>query len=136
MRYVLVCLAGLAVMASAGCNRGLRTKRAVEEAIDAHLKQRSGLRMQSMTTEIVNVQFHGDTADADVRFSSKESAQTAVTVRYTLRQAGDHWVVESSSQQMGSGPGTNPHEMPAGAPSPPPPAPTTAPNQPAPEASH
>jgi hypothetical protein len=133
MRYLLVCLAGLAVIAAAGCNR-LRTKRAVEEAINAHLKQRSDLLMQNMTMDIMDVQFHGDTADADVRFQSKESAQMAVTIRYTLRHAGDHWVVTSSSQMSG-GPGSNPHQMPT-APSPPTPAPTTVPNQPAPEASH
>jgi len=124
MRYVMLCLAVVAAIVTAGCKR-LDTKAAVQEAIDAHLKQRADLMMSGMTTEVLNVQFHGDTADADVRFQSKQSAAMSVTIRYTLRKAGDHWEVASSSQAHG-GMGTNPHAMP----------PTSAPTSPEPEASH
>jgi len=114
-----------AVIVSAGCKH-LETKAAVQEAIDAHLKQRADLMMSGMTTEVLNVQFHGDTADADVRFQSKQSAAMAVTIRYTLRKTGDHWEVVSSSQAHGAM-GTNPHQMPPA---------SATPTPPAPEASH
>ena len=125
MRYVMLWLAVLAVVVTAGCKR-LETKAAIQEAIDAHLKQRADLMMSGMTTDVLNVQFHGDTADADVRFQSKQSAAMTVTIRYTLRKAGDHWEVVSSSQAHG-GMGTNPHPMPGA---------SATPTQAAPEASH
>jgi len=125
MRYVLLSLAFLAVGVSGGCKR-LDTKAAIQQAIDAHLKQRSDLMMSGMTTEILDVQFHGDTADADVKFQSKQSAAMSVNIRYTLRKAGDHWEVVSSSQAHGAM-GANPHAMP----------PTSGSSaQPAPEPSH
>jgi len=125
MRYVMLCLTGLAVIVTAGCKH-LETKAAVQEAIDAHLKQRADLMMSGMTTEVLDVQFHGNTADADVRFQSKQSAAMSVTIRYTLRKASDHWEVVSSSQAHG-GTGTNPHAIPGA---------SATPTQPAPEASH
>ncbi|MGO9271625.1 MAG: hypothetical protein ACLQOO_15405 [Terriglobia bacterium] len=125
MRNVMLCLAVVAVIVTAGCKR-LETKAAIQEAIDAHLKQRADLMMSGMTSDVLDVQFHGDTADADVRFQSKQSAAMTVTIRYTLRKAGDHWEVVSSSQAHG-GMGTNPHAMPPA---------SATPTQPAPEASH
>jgi len=125
MRCVMLWLTVFAVIVSAGCKH-LETKAAVQEAIDAHLKQRADLMMSGMTTEVLNVQFHGDTADADVRFQSKQSAAMAVTIRYTLRKTGDHWEVVSSSQAHGAM-GTNPHQMPPA---------SATPTPPAPEASH
>ena len=125
MRYVMLCLAILSVIVTAACKR-LETKASIQEAIDAHLKQRADLMMSGMTTDVLDVHFHGDTADADVRFQSKQSAATSVTIRYTLRKAGDHWEVVSSSQAHGSM-GTNPHEMPPA---------SATPTQPAPQASH
>jgi len=125
MRTMTLCLALLAVVVSAGCKK-LDTKGAIQEAIDAHLKQRSDLMMSGMTTEVLDVQFHGDTADADVRFASKQSTSMAVTIRYQLRRAGDHWEVVSSSQAHG-GMGKNPHAMPPS---------TATPTEPAPQPNH
>jgi hypothetical protein len=125
VRYVILGLSVLAVIVAAGCKH-LETKAAVKEAIDAHLKQRADLMMSGMTTEVLNVQFHGDTADADIRFQSKQSAAMSVTIRYTLRKANDHWEVVSSSRAHGAM-GTNPHAIPGT---------SATPTKPAPEASH
>src|SRR3989475_5789081 len=49
------------------------------------------------------VKFHGDTAEAEVKFESKESPDLAVKVHYVLQKSGDHWVVRSSSPAGGMG---------------------------------
>jgi hypothetical protein len=125
VRYATLWLAVLVVVVTVGCKR-LDTKAAIQEAIDTHLRQRADLMMSGMTRDVLDVQFHGDTADADVRFQSKQAAAMTVTIRYTLRKAGDHWEVVSSSQAHSSL-GTNPHEMPGTA---------ATPTPPTPEASH
>jgi hypothetical protein len=96
-----------------GCNRG-NSKAAIQAAIDAHLKQRPGLTLSNMTTEIQEVKFDGDKATAEATFQSKQVPDLKVEVRYVLRREGDHWEVESSTPV--SGMGTSPHSG-AGAPS-------------------
>ncbi|MGH9453579.1 MAG: hypothetical protein ACRD2O_06370, partial [Terriglobia bacterium] len=81
---VLVGAAGLLIASSLGCNffRGAHSKRAVEDAIQAHLKQNSRLSLGNFTTTVEDVKFNGDTAQARVKFQSKESANLAVEVGY------------------------------------------------------
>jgi hypothetical protein len=110
-RAVLACLAGLALL-SGGCNR-MNSKSAIQAAIEAHLKQRPGLALSNMTTDVQEVKFDGDKAAAQVTFQSKENPELKVEVRYVLRRDGDHWAVESSTPVGGMG--TNPHSG-AGAP--------------------
>src|SRR5215471_19147904 len=96
MRRVVVCLLGVAIVGAAECNR-LKSKSAVQAAIEHHLKDRPGLLMQNMTMQVQDVKFMGDQAEARVKFQSKEMAQSFVEIRYALRRSGDHWEVESSS---------------------------------------
>ena len=95
---------GLVIFLSACGNRGLHSERAVREAIEAHLKSRSDLMMTKMTLEVESVKFAGDSAQADVKYRSKDNADLAVSVHYSLRLAGDHWEVVSSSSANGTAP--------------------------------
>lgn len=107
------------VVAACGRREGLRSRQAVQAAIEEHLKQNRQLQLNNMTTEIENVKLQGDTAQAWVKYRSKQSPQLAVQMRYSLRKAGGRWEVTSSSPAGGMG--RNPHEgtdraMPAPAP--------------------
>ncbi len=104
----------------------------VRAAVESHLKSKGNLALNNMDMQIQNVKVNGDTADAQVKFTSKQNPQLAVNVLYSLRRAGDHWEVTSSTpmggdshQSMGS-PGEG-HGAPAGA---------ATPQPPQPEASH
>ena len=136
MRFALVCLAGLAI-GLGGCDR-THSKAAIQEAIEAHLKQAPGLTLSNMTTEVQEVKFDRDQATAEVAFQSKQVPELKVEVRYVLRRQGNAWVVESSTPM--SGQGASPHG-PAGHPG----AggtmddqsvPATPPAEPPPQASH
>jgi hypothetical protein len=120
MRNALVCAILLTMTTSASCNRGINSRSAVEKAIEAHLERNSSLALNAFTTEISDVKFEGDNAEAVVKFESKQTPHMSVQLRYTLRKEGDHWVVQSSSG-MGGNPhgggmpqsqdqGANPHE--------------------------
>jgi len=111
-RLVRAGLAGLTLL-SGGCNR-MNSKSAIQTAIEAHLKQRPGLALSNMTTDVQDVKFDGDNATAQVTFQSKQAPELKVEVRYVLLREGDHWVVESSTPVGGMG--TNPHSA-GGAPS-------------------
>ena len=120
MRNALGSAIVLAMTAATSCNRGINSRSAVERAIEAHLERNSSLALNAFTTEISDVRFEGDNAEAVVKFESKQAPHMSVQVRYTLRKEGDHWVVQSSSG-MGGNPhgggmpqsqsrGANPHE--------------------------
>jgi uncharacterized protein YhdP len=103
---------GLVVLVGAGftaCHRlgGVHSKAAVQEAIEEHLKQRSNVALQNMTVEVGEVTFHGDTAEAQVKFRVKQAPSLTVDMLYKLRRSGNGWQVESAS--TGSMPGMNPH---------------------------
>jgi hypothetical protein len=84
----------------------LKSKRAVRGAIEAHLRSNPHLSMQSFDTEIEDVTFKDDTADALAKFVAKEAPHNAVEVRYRLKRDGLHWKVVSSEpiggQEMGA----------------------------------
>ena len=108
MRVLAICLAA-SVLIWTGCRRAdnLHSKEAVKAAIDAHLQQRADVMHGSMTLEVQDVKFSGDTALAQATFRSKNSPQIAVGVNYTLRRAGDHWEVDRSTPAGGMG--ASPH---------------------------
>ena len=137
MRIIAVITVGLACVLC-GCSRfeGVNSKSAVQAAIEAHLKKRPGLALTNMNTQVQDVKFEGDKANAHVVFVSKNSPDLKVEVGYVLRREGDHWEVESSTPMGGSG--GNPH---GGMATPPPDGmpqavPATPSQAPAPQASH
>ena len=102
MRKLLICM--VAVMVSSGCGRwGSHSKGAVEQAVKDHLNQNNHLIANSFKTEVENVSFKDDTADALVKFVSKQSASIFVEVRYGLRLENGHWQVISSTPMSGQG---------------------------------
>jgi len=132
MRAVMMSLLVLGLAGSAACNRlsGVHSKAAVQEAIEEHLKQQPNVVFQNMTVEVGDVAFSGDTAEAQVKFRSKQAPNMAVGVQYKLRRSGNGWKVESTS--AASMPGTTPHGNAAG----PTPSPSTNPTDIGPQPSH
>ena len=114
MRALVLGLVVLSLACSAAWHRssGVNSRAAVQEAIEEHLRQRSNVVSQNMTMEVGDVTFNGDTAQAQVRFHSKQAPSLAVGVLYKLRRAGNGWQVESTSSA--TMPGTNPHGNAAG----------------------
>jgi uncharacterized protein YhdP len=132
MRALLMSLVVLGLAGSAACHRssGVNSKAAVQQAIEEHVKQRPNLASSNMTVEIGDVAFNGDTAQAQVKFRSKQAPSLAVGMLYKLRRAGNGWQVESTSTT--SMPGTTPHGNTAA----PTPSPTTNPTDIGPQPSH
>ncbi len=132
MRAVVMSLLVLELAGSAACNRlsGVHSKAAVQEAIEEHLKQQPNVVFQNMTVEVGEVTFSGDTAEAQVKFRSKQAPNMAVGVQYKLRRSGNGWKVESTS--TASMLGTTPHGNIAG----PTPSPSTNPTDMGPQPSH
>jgi hypothetical protein len=126
---------GLVVMAGAGfaaCHRlsGIHSKAAVQEAIEEHLRQQPNVVFQNMTVEVGDVTFDGDTAEAQVKFRSKQAPNLAVGVLYKLRRVGNGWRVETTSPA--TMPGATPHASTAS----PMPSPSTNPTDIAPQPCH
>jgi uncharacterized protein YhdP len=132
MRAVVMSLLVLGLAGSAACNRlsGVHSKTAVQEAIEEHLKQQPNVVFQNMTVEVGDVAFSGDTAEAQVKFRSKQAPNLAVGVQYKLRRSGNGWKVESTS--TASMLGTTPHGNTAA----PTPSPSKNPTDMGPQPSH
>ena len=132
MRAVVMSLVVLGLAGSVACHRlsGIHSKAAVQEAIEEHLKQQPNVVFQNMTVEVGDVTFNGDTAEAQVKFRSKQAPNLAVGMVYKLRRAGNGWQVESASSI--TMPGTTPH----GSTTAPAPPPSATPGGIAPQPSH
>ena len=132
MRAAVMSLVVLGLAGLAACHRlgGIHSKAAVQEAIEEHLKQQPNVFFQNMTVEVGDATFSGDTAEAQVKFRSKQAPNLAVGVVYKLRRAGNGWQVESASSI--TMPGTTPH----GGTTAPAPPPSATPGGIAPQPSH
>jgi hypothetical protein len=135
MRFLIAGVLGIALLSGA-CSKSGETpqEREVRAALESHLQKRGNLALNNMNMEIQSVKLNGDSADAQVRFQSKQKPDLAVGIHYVLRRAGDHWEVESSSPIAGMG--ADSHQS-TETPSTPGAAPNTSPPAGAkPEASH
>jgi hypothetical protein len=134
MRILMATVLGVALVGVA-CNRHSENtqEKEVRAALETHLQQKGNLAMNNMTMEIQSVKFNGDTADAQVRFQSKEKPELAVGIHYVLRRVDGKWQVESSNPI--SGMGGDSHQQ-AEMPNPHGAAPAGHPSAPQPEASH
>ena len=106
MRRLFVCLIALMVAAPLACRREDSTKEAVRAAIEAHLAQRQNLMVANLAMEIQEIKISGDTAEAEVKYRSKQASDLQVNVHYRLRKTEQGWKVESSSSP---GMGGSPH---------------------------
>jgi hypothetical protein len=137
MKFLIAVFVGSALLFSA-CNKdgGSAADKEVRAALNAHLQKKGNLALNNMNMDIQSVKVTGDTAEAQVRFQSKQKAELAVSIRYVLHRVGDHWEVQSSTPTGGMG--GDPHQSSgmagdAGSASPQAPSETDSPK---PEASH
>ncbi len=103
-KLTIIVIAGTFLLGACSMSGSLKSKRAVQGAIEAHLRGNKSLSMQNFQTEVEKVSFKDDTADALAKFVAKGSSQTVVEVRYQLKLEGNHWKVVSS-QPVGQGMG-------------------------------
>lgn len=96
MRKLSICVAVLGLIA---CHAA--QKKAVEQAIQDHLKANTRLVAGSYNTKVERVGFNGDTAEALVRFESRQSAKLFVEVDYGLQLENGRWEVVSSNSVGG-----------------------------------
>jgi hypothetical protein len=89
---------------------------AVQPVIKNHVRNLPQGVFNNMDLEVEEVKFHGDTAEAYVRFQSPNVTELVIRQRYVLRKSGDHWQVESRQPANGASKGL-PHTLPTGRPS-------------------
>jgi hypothetical protein len=76
---------------------------AIPPAIKNHMRNLPQGVFDNMDLEVEEVKFHGDTADAYVRFKSSNVTGLVIRQRYFLRKSGDLWEVESRQPANGAG---------------------------------
>jgi len=76
---------------------------AIPPAIKNHVRNLPQGVFNNMDLEVEEVKFHGEMADAYVRFKSPNVAGLVIRQRYVLRKSGDHWQVESRQPANGAG---------------------------------
>jgi hypothetical protein len=81
---------------------------AIPPAIKNHVRTLPQGVFNNMDLEVEDVKFHGETADAFVRFKSSNVTGLVIRQRYLLRKSGDNWEVESRHPANGAGE-TPPH---------------------------
>lgn len=86
------------VALAAGCARqpASTDKAEIQKAVEQYLSTRPGLSSSAMETEVKDVKFQGDRAEAEVFFRSKTNPQANMTMRYALKRSGNAWVVEGA----------------------------------------
>ena len=133
-KFSIAVIVGTFLLSACSMTGSLKSKEAVQGAIETHLKDNPRLSLKSFDTQIESVQFKDNTADALAKFVSKADPNSAVEVRYQLKLDGRLWKVVSSQPVGGQGMGSHagqPGSMPMGHP------PTSQDQKlPPPEASH
>jgi hypothetical protein len=106
-RFSVTIIVGTFLLAACSMSGSLKSKQAVQGAIEAHLKDNPHLSMQNFNTEIEQVTFQDDTAEAVAKFVAKTAPEHGVEVRYHLKRDGLHWKVVSSEPMGGQGMGSH-----------------------------
>ncbi|MGH9452830.1 MAG: hypothetical protein ACRD2O_02545 [Terriglobia bacterium] len=102
-RVLAPLFAALVVAAITTSCRNIKTQQAVQAAIETHLQQNSSISRSNFTTQVEKVDFKGNTANALVKFQSKQRPDLAVQVRYQLKRSRGQWIVMSSEPAGGQG---------------------------------
>ena len=100
---LIIAVVGTFLLSACSMAGSLKSKQAVKGAIETHLRGNSNLSLQNFNTEIEQVTFKDDTADALAKFVSKADERTSVEVRYKLKLEDRHWAVVSSAPAGGQG---------------------------------
>lgn len=99
----------LSVAVFASCAR-TNSKAAVEAAVQNHLHENAHLMLNSFTTQFESVAVKGDTANALVKYQSKQVPRLAVHVQYNLKLDHGRWqVISSSTDALDRTNPANPH---------------------------
>jgi len=104
-------VAGILVFAL-GCNRAPKNNEAIRQAVMDHLTKNTGLDVNSMKIDVTSVQYHGNAADAVVRFEPKNMPGGGMSMNYSLEVRGNKWAVIKKAGGGSPHPGA---ELPAGA---------------------
>lgn len=103
IHFVLV---GVLLLGGVACQRRAaqsNDKADIEHAIQEYVSKRPGLSAEAMVTEVRQVTFQGDTAEADVLFRSRSNPDASMTMRYTLKRTGPNsWAVQGPKSSAGS----------------------------------
>lgn len=102
----IICLAAATFVGACGIWKehwGAHSRKAVEQAVQDHLRQNRSLISANFDTVFESVDFKDDTANALVKFQSKQSEQLFVEVRYDLKFESGQWEVASSTPMSGQG---------------------------------
>jgi len=92
------------ILSLAGCSKNIQTKEAVRQGVVNYISKRSDLTMSSMDVEVTNVTFKANEAEAMVSFKPKGAdASMGMSMRYTLEQKGNEWVVKGRADSGGMG---------------------------------
>jgi hypothetical protein len=88
---------------------------AIPPVIKNHVRTLPQGVFNNMHLEVEEVKFHGDTAEAYVRFQSPNVSELVIRQRYVLRKSADQWQVESRQPANGTGKALT-HSLPTGQP--------------------
>ena len=110
----LIC-AGLALLATTGCQKADQNEQAIKTGLEEYLKNRAGLDMNSMEMKLNSVNFRGSEADVSVSFQAKGATDpsTGMQMKYVMEQQGGKWVVKGRSGTSEHG-GADQAPMPSG----------------------
>jgi hypothetical protein len=103
--------AGPALKDMPGTAQNLSATLAIPPVIKNHVRTLPQGVFNNMDLEVEEVKFHGDTAEAYVKFQSPNVTELVIRQRYVLRKSGDQWQVESRQPANGGG-NAPPHSLP------------------------
>jgi hypothetical protein len=86
-----------------GSAQDLTATLAIPPVIKDHVRSLPQGVFHNMALEVEEVKFHGDTAEAYVRFRSPSVTELIIRQRYLLRKSGERWQVESRLPANGGG---------------------------------
>jgi len=86
----------------AGSAQNLSESLAIPPVIKDHVRNLPQGVFSNMDLEVEEVRFHGDSAEAYVRFQSPNVTELVIRQRYVLRKSGGQWQVESRQPANGS----------------------------------
>jgi hypothetical protein len=105
-KFSIAVIVGTFLLSACSMTGSLKSKAAIQGAIESHLRGNPHLSLKNFDTYIEDVQFKDNTAEATAKFVSKEQPTNAVEVRYQLKLDGRMWKVVSSEPAGGQGIGT------------------------------
>jgi len=94
-----------AVQAMSDAEAKLAAAMAISPAIKHHVCNLPHGVFRNMHLEVEDVKFHGDFAEANVKFRSPNVSELVIRQRYLLRKAGEQWQVQSRQPANGNGNG-------------------------------